>query len=233
MPKYFHHRGNLNKTAHKYLQYKVVIYRNFKQYKILYKSRVIFPAQKRYKQYLENNQVYFPVKWDKYGKLIQYQLLLLGNWGEVMDKYTAPSGVVYNVGRITNDGFRIKNIQPYYLEEKFKYFKTKKIVRFKDVITLMMKERGTKTIMAVHNKLLIEVIEKEDMHLFILKNENDAQRLYKAIKQFYYLNKMSDCFFFKKPARGLELNALYARIVAITGIRQSELWKNSTGKLLK
>lgn len=226
MPKYFHRRGRLTKTAHTNLQYKVVIYRNQKQQKILYKSRTIYPARKKYFKYLDDNKTHFPVMWDWLGKPVTYELLLLGNWGEQMDTYKAPSGVVYSVA--TKDGFLIKEINPYYIEEKFKYFNAKKLVTFKDVIKLMVKEKHTKTIIAFNNKLLVEIFEKDELHLFILKNKYDSERLYGAVKKFYYENHLGDCFFFVKPDRGADLLAFYDRIADRLGYPRQLLRRVAT-----
>lgn len=228
MPKYYHRPGTLPKSAHKKLQYKVVLYLNKKQQKTLYKSRTIYPSRKKYDEFLSENTVYFPKKWNWLGKRVQYQLLLLGNWGEVMDKYQAPSGVVYNVGRARKDGFVIKDIQPYYVEEKFKYHNANKMITFKELMTFMAKERNSKTLIVFNNKLIVEIFEKDEVHVFILKNKDDAERLYATVKKFYYLNKMSDCFFFKKPTRGLELTDYIERITENTGISRRELNKTST-----
>lgn len=228
MPKYYHRRGTLPNSAHKYLKYKVVIYYNQKPKKILYKSRTIYPAREKYRNYLANNNPHFPKKWDWLGKPVKYELVLLGNWGEVMERYAAPSGVVYTVNRETKDGFVIKAISPYYIEEKFKYYNQKKMVTFKDIIKLMVNEKYSKMILPFNNKVLIEIVEKDELHLFILKNQDDAERLYETIKKFYNLNKISDCLFLSKPARGAELSAFYARVCEQLGIGRLELKKRST-----
>lgn len=228
MPKYFHRPGTLPKTAHKELKYKVVLYSNNTPRKVLYKSRTYYPSRKRYLQLLADNKPYFPKQWDWLGNPVKYELLLLGNWGEFIDKYTSPSGIVYDVVRKTKDGFVIKDIQPYYLEEKFKYYNAKKMIEFPDLIRLMVKEKCSKTLYTFNNKVVIEIFERDEIHLFILKNKDDAERLYDTIKRFYYLNKMSDCFFFHKPERGAELNNFYARISEQLGIPRTELKKTST-----
>jgi hypothetical protein len=228
MPIYFHRPGKLPHTAHKNLHYKVVLYRNHKQRKVMYQSRTIYPARKKYLQYLENNRTIFPIKWDAFGKPVQYELLLLGNWGDKMTKYKAPSGVVYDVNLAANDGLFIKDIQPYYIEEKFKHYNTQKVIIFKDVAKLMMGEVYSKILFPFNNKLYLEIVEKDEIHLFILKNKADAERLYQTIKNFYYQNRLTDCFFFTKPMRGTELSELYERISSKLGISRYELKKTST-----
>lgn len=228
MPKYYHQRGTLPKTAHKELRYKVVIYSNQKQKKILYDSRTYYPSKRKYDEYLAANDIVFPKMWDWLGNRLNFELVLLGNWGDVMEKYKAPSGVVYNVGRATKDGFHIKEIKPYLIEEKFKYHNTNKMVRFRDVVKLMVKERYTKTIINFTNKVLIEVVEKDEMHLYILKNKLDAQRLYDEVKKFYYANHITDCFFFSAPPRGTESYDFYSRISEQLNIDKDQLWKVST-----
>jgi hypothetical protein len=211
-----------------------VLYRNHKQKKVLYKSRTIYPARKKYLQYLENNQVFFPIKWAALGKPVQYELLLLGNWGDKMTKYRAPSGVVYDVNLDTKDKLLIKDklfikdIQPYYVEEKFKHYNAHKMIKFKDVVKLMVNEVYSKILLSFNNKVYLEIVEKDEIHLFILKNKADAERLYQTVKNFYYQNQLTDCFFFTKPLRGAELTELYARISKKLGIRRYELKKIST-----
>lgn len=228
MPKYYHRPGTLPKTAHKELQYKVVIYLNQKPRKLLYRSRTIYPARRKYYQYLADNQIIFPKMWDWLGNPVAYELLLLGNWGEAMETYKAPSGVVYNVVRANKEGFLIKEIQPYLIEEKIKYYNTGKMVVFKDVVKLMIKEKYTKTLITFNNKLLIEIFEKDELHLFILKNKADALRLYGEIKKFYYANNISDCFFFTAPPRGTEQLDFYQRINEKLGISRLQLRKVTT-----
>jgi hypothetical protein len=210
------------------MQYRVVIYCNRRQKKILYRSRTIYPARNKYNQYLAENKPFFPRMWDWLGNHVQYELLLVGNNGEHMDKYKAPSGVVYNVGKTLKDGFVIKDIQPYFIEEKFKYHNANKMVEFKDVVKLMVKEPYTKTIITFTNKVLIEVFEKDEPHLFILKNKSDAQRLYAAIKKFYLANHIGDCFFFTPPTRGWIHRELYVRLSEKLNISISQLKKIST-----
>jgi hypothetical protein len=228
MPKYYHRPGTLPKTAHKELKYKVVVYVNRKRQKVLYTSRTYYPALRKYKEYLENNNPIFPKMWDWLGNPLSYELVLLGNWGESLSKYAAPSGVVYSIASKTTDGFLIKEIHPYQIEEKFKYHNANKMVTFKDVVKIMVKEKYTKTIMHFSNKVLIEVYEKDELHLFIMKNKFDSQRLYSEIKKFYLTNHIVDCFFFTAPERGLELYDLYDRISKKLNISKSQLSKTST-----
>lgn len=229
MPKYYHQTGVLPKNADKHLRYKVVIYVNQKRRKVLYSSRTIFPARRQYREILaENAKILFPKMWDWKGKRINAELLLVGNWGERLKKYKAPSGVVYDLPKQTKDGFLIKEIQPYLIEEKFKYYNTDKMVVFKDIIKLMMKETYTKTLITFSNKVLVDIYEKDEPHLFILKNKYDAQRLYDEIKKFYYLNQMGDCFFFNTPQLGKELTLLYERLHERIGISRLQLRKSTT-----
>lgn len=228
MPKYYHRPGTLPKTAHKELKYKVVIYANRKRQKVLYTSRTFYPAHRKYKQYLEENKPIFPKMWDWLGNPLTFELVLLGNWGDHVDKYEAPSGVVYNVAPKTSDGFLIKEIQPYQVEEKFKYHNANKMVTFKDVLKVMIRAKYTKTIITFANKVLIEIYEKDELHLFITKNKFDAQRLYDEVKKFYYNNNITDCFFFTAPPRGLELFELHERISQKLHISRSQLCKTST-----
>lgn len=228
MPKYYHRKGGLPKTVDRKLQYKVAIYSSQKKRKVLYKSRTIYPARSKYRQFLAENKPFFPKMWDWLGNPVNFELLLLGNWGESIDKYLAPSGVVYNVANKTKDGFFIKEIQPYKIEESFKYHNANKMVQFKDVIKLMVKEKYTKTLMTFANKVLIEIYEKDELHLFILKNKFDAQRLYDEIKKFYYANHITDCFFFTAPPLGAELNTLYNRVCEKLNITHNQLKKIST-----
>ena len=227
MPKYYHRLGGLPKRTNKRNKYKVVLYCNQKKQKVFYKSRVIYPARKKYRELLVNNNVYFPKRWNWLGKPLNYELLLLGNYGEALEKYKAASGVVYNIGK-TSSGFFVKDIQPYDIEEKFKYYNIDKMIVFRDLIKVMMKETYSKTIMAIHNKLMIEIFETEDIHLFVLKNKKGAERLYDTIKKFYYENKMSDCFFFTKPAGHKDLDVIFSKIESSTGMSRSEINKIST-----
>jgi hypothetical protein len=122
----------------------------------------------------------------------------------------------------------IKEIQPYLIEEKFKHYNTQKMITFKDLITLLMKEKYSKSIIAFHNKIAIEIFETEEIELFILKNKNDAKRLYHLIKKFYYDNKMTDCFFFNKPQNYMELITFYEKIHQKTGMTKTQVTKQST-----
>lgn len=227
MPTYFHRTGRLPKTAHKGIQYKVELYCNRKKVKTLYKSRVIFPARKKYNDYLENNIIYFPKEWDWLGQETHYELLLVGNWGEALTQYKTPSGVIYNIGK-TKEGFIIKDIRPYFIEEKFKHYNAQKMITFKDLLAFLMKEKYSKSILFFHNKLLIEIMESDELHLFILKNKQDAERLYKLVKKFYYENKMTDCFFFNIPQSWAGKKELYDRIHEKLGMSKAMITRQST-----
>ena len=225
MPKYHHGPGALPKNADRNLRYEVILYRNQRRKKLMYHSRVIYPAKEKYRELLAQPIPTFPQMWDWLGKPITYELVLLGNSGAGITKYKAPSGVVYDVA--AKDGFVVKDIQPYYMEESFKFHNENRMVKFKDVIKLMIKEENTKSIMVLTNKILIQVLEEDEMYLFVFKNKADAERLYGEVEKFYYNNKLPNCFFFTGPT-GWDITDLYIKICEKLKISRTQMKKIST-----
>lgn len=207
-------------------KYKVVLYQNGERIKTFATFRTYPEAQAYYTTEIENNQVFFPKEINWLGVYLEFEIAILGKKGKKLTHVKDELGLNTEINMKEGSEFFIKDIAPYYIEEKFKYWNKNVMFTFRELIkSVLFRTLTTKIIYCFNNKVLIVDEETDDHHLFIVKCEPDSVRLVDLIRQFCITNQTTNVLFFYE---NFDSNEMFTKLVNKLGIKRTELWKTST-----
>lgn len=218
------------------MEYRIILTKNKKSRKILYRCKTNKTAITKYKEFIKDNKVFFPRKFINYKKIIavKYELLLV--------KERTPEDknrIIKNeYGKLVeekpkNDKWVIIDSVPYQIEETFwvfghdhlkDRFDIKRIIKeilLKDI----RKKNFTMQIIVVHNKLIFQ--SGEDIEIVFCKNKKDAMRLHDALFDAANTTRM-DKLLFLGVAGDKIISDLYIKIQKKTGWKMKRVRRPST-----
>jgi len=121
-----------------------------------------------------------------------------------------------------NDKFRIKEIIPYWDEEKIYDFDSKKRIRYHEMMEIILKVEDIAQIFTLNNKLFLQV--ENDIRLFGNKNIADTDRLFEIVRED--INKRGKGnFIFVKDITTYQRSNLY-RLLESKGYKRTELFRH-------
>lgn len=172
----------------------IVLFKNKKKKRIIkgYKSEK--RASEKYKTLLKGNNIRFEVQYENAEKAY-YELGLLTN----QDNYQIPMFQEDQYGRneeiflSSESDYTFRELKPYKLEEKIFDWQTDKRISFDKIISKYCIKKEMKSISTLHNKLIIQVIDK--FFVFSLKNTEDSQRLLETIENYFREVGRTDAIF--------------------------------------
>lgn len=207
-------------------KFKVVLYQNGKRIKTFANFRTYPEAQVYYTQKIQENQVFFSKEINWLGIKLEYEIAILGKKGKKLEYVENEFGLKTQIEMKEGSEYFIKNINPFYIEENFKYWNKNEMINFRWMIkNVLMRTLTTKVIYCFNNKVLIIDDETDDYHLFIVKCESDSIRLTNLLRKFCITNKITSVLFFYE---NFESGELYPKIIEKLGIKRTELWKITT-----
>ncbi len=182
------------------MQYRIIITKNNKKKKVLFKGTEISFARKKYFKFKDTNKVLFSREHIAYKKVkpVHYELLLVKEW----EKGDIPFLGRDNMGRNVevsdiNKEWTILEKCNYYFEEKFSVFGINKRLTSIEIIKdiLLKKHSGllVKQVNYINNKLLIH--QNNEFDIVICKCEKDCKKLYSILKDFYEKNNLNNIMF--------------------------------------
>lgn len=178
--------------------YQIILYNNGKRAKKI-KSYISYgKAIKKYRDLLSENKVYFPkeILWD--GSKTDYELVLtapIKNKGK--DHFRNELGALIKIKPKGN--FVIKQVEKYQIEDTITNKLTGKKLDFKSLIKTLVKKQFTYVLIVIHNKLIIERFENDDVDLYVLKNNSAATLLCHTIQTFNNANNQTNFIYFDDP----------------------------------
>lgn len=166
------------------MRYKIVLYNAGKRIKCLGTFDKYSEANEFYQLNLVPKNIFFPKISDWRGRQTDFELVLLGPpEGQNIDHIRDEIG--RKVALTAPDGYTIKKISEYFVEETFLHKNTGQKLQFKDLVKrFVLGKPGTKLFHSIKNKLVIEYADIDDLDLFTLKNQSDAVRLNNIIRDF-------------------------------------------------
>jgi len=218
------------------MEYRIILTKNKKSRKILYKCRTNETAIDRFRQIIKDNIIFFPQKFVNYKKIVpvKYELLLIKERDE-NDK----NRIVRNEhGKLVeeksnNQKWIIIDRVPYNIEETFwvyghnhlkDRFNIKKIMKeilLKDI----RKHKFTMQIVIVHNKLIFQ--NDEGMDIIFCKNKKDAIRLHNTLLNAAISTRMDKLLFLGVAGEKM-ISDLYEKIQEKTGWKMKRVRRPST-----
>jgi hypothetical protein len=219
------------------MDYRIILTKNNKLKKILYKSKDKENAFLKYREIKkENKKVIFPKKYINYKgiKKVEYKILIVKDIENddknrfVRDEF----GRVYEEKPFENK-WTILDSSEYNVEETFWIYgnnpkKDRKTI--KDVIKLLLKNNKKRTkeirqIIVVHNKLIIH--SEDYFQMVICKNIYDAQRLHHNLKNAATKNKIKNLLFLG-TATPSTISRMYKIIHENTGWKYEKIRRTTT-----
>lgn len=207
-------------------RYKVILFENGKRLKTFATFQLYPEAKHYYTKKIQENQIFFPKLTMACGGEFNYEIAILGTVGRKLKYIKDEFDVAIPINFTSNDGYFIKDLEPYYIEEKFKHRNKGDMVEFLDLIKrAIVNNLNTKIVYTALNKLVIIDDIKETVNLFVLKDKNDCVRLSDTLKQFCIENGIGYVLFFNDNYDRVWLNDL---IVEKLGVNRRYLMKVTT-----
>ena len=92
-----------------------------------------------------------------------------------------------------DDEYNIVKISPYKVPEQIHDYQTKNRISVETFINKYLSKTGVKLVSKLNNKIVVQ--NEDNVNLFTMKNELDAQRLIENLTQRFIKLKRGDCMF--------------------------------------
>lgn len=205
-------------------KYAIVLFENKKKVKVLYKCmqrKTVYEYWREYKT--EKKPPFVKLQGGKRRQELVYELgLLLPN-----NRWSEKVWVKDSLGRNQNailldDNLRIKEIIPYWVEEKVYDHDNGKRIRYHEMMEQILPISDIAQIFTLNNKMFIQI--EDNVRYFSCKNLIDTERLFEIVKNDL-LNRKRGNFMFVKDVSTQQRKMLYAMLIA-KGYKKSELFRH-------
>ena len=205
-------------------KYAIVLFENQKKIKVLYKCmqrKTVYEYWREYKT--EKKPPFVKLQGGKRRQELVYELgLLLPN-----NRWSEKVWVKDSLGRNQNailldDNLRIKEIIPYWIEEKVYDHENGKRIRYHEMMEQILPISDIAQIFTLNNKMFIQI--EDNVRYFSCKNLIDTERLFEIVKNDL-LNRKRGNFMFVKDVSTQQRKMLYAMLIA-KGYKKSELFRH-------
>ena len=205
-------------------KYFVILFCNKKKVRVLHKSmtkNTIYDAWHEFKT--EKKPQFVKLQGGKRNKELNYELgLIFPN-----NRWSKPTYIRDELGRNTealmeNGKMRIKELIPYWDEEKIYDFESKKRIRYHEMMEIILKVDDIGQIFSLNNKIFLQV--ENDVRMFGNKNIRDADRLFEIIKDDLRKRNRSN-FIFVKDITTVQRSSLY-KMLEDKGYKRTELFRH-------
>lgn len=205
-------------------KYAIVLFENQKKVKVLYKCmqrKTVYEHWREYKT--EKKPPFVKLQGGKRRQELVYELgLLLPNnrWSEKV--WVKDSLGRNRKAKLEDDNLRIKEIIPYWVEEKVYDHDNGKRIRYHEMMEQILPISDIAQIFTLNNKMFIQI--EDNVRYFSCKNLIDTERLFEIVKNDL-LNRKRGNFMFVKDVSTQQRKMLYAMLIA-KGYKKSELFRH-------
>jgi hypothetical protein len=205
-------------------RYFVILFCNKKKLRTLYKSRkknTIYDAWHEFKT--QKKPPFVKVQGGKRKRELKFELgLIFPN-----NKWAIPTIIRDDLGRNTeaklvDEKFRIKELIPYWDEEKIYDFESKKRIRYHQMMEIILKVTDVAQIFTLNNKLFLQV--EDNIRMFGNKNVADAERLFTIIRDDLTKKGIGN-FIFVRDITTHQRSLLY-KMLEERGYKKTELFRH-------
>jgi len=205
-------------------KYFVILFCNKKKVRVLHRSmtkNTIYDAWHEFKT--EKRSPFVKLQGGKRNKELKYELgLIFPN-----NRWSKPTYIRDEMGRsvealMVDDKFRIKELIPYWEEEKIYDFDAKKRIRYYEMMNIILNVEDIAQIFTLNNKVFLQVEDR--VRMFGNKNINDANRLFDIVKDDLLKRGVGNFIFVKDISRH-QRTQLYD-ILEGMGYKRSELFRH-------
>jgi hypothetical protein len=205
-------------------KYAIVLFENKKKIKVLYKCmqrKTVYEYWREYKT--ERKPPFVKVQGGKRKQEVVHELgLLLPN-----NRWSDQVWVKDSLGRnqkaiLEDDNVRIKEIIPYWVEEKVYDRDSGKRIRYHQMMEHILPISEIAQIFTLNNKLFVQIEDK--VRCFGCKNINDVERLFEIVRNDLLGRKRTN-FMFVKDVSTQQRKMLYNMLIQ-KGYKKSELFRH-------
>ena len=205
-------------------KYFVILFCNKKKVRVLHRSmtkNTIYDAWHEFKT--EKRAPFVKLQGGKRNRELKYELCLIFP----NNRWSKPTYIRDKMGRniealMVDDKFRIKELIPYWEEEKIYDFETKKRIRYHEMMEIILKVDEIAQIFTLNNKMFLQV--EDQVRMFGNKNINDANRLFEIVKDDLRKRGIGNFIFVKDVSRH-QRTQLYD-ILEGMGYKRTELFRH-------
>lgn len=211
------------KLKHRYF---IVLYLNGKKKKTLHKTVKRSTVMSYWLEYKTQRKPRYcaEIRGRKRTKL-NFELFLIypmTRWS-VTDKAYKKDEMGRNISvSLENSDYRVKEILPWWEEERVFDFQIKKHIRYHEMLDKIMEIQDICQIFTLNNKLFVQV--ENDVRVFGNKNLHDTDRLFELVKEDIHLKKKKN-FLFIKDVTTYQRKQLYDFLMS-RGFSRKELFRH-------
>lgn len=204
--------------------YIIVLFKNKSKKKIINKFKTKERAIEFYKKMIEGNDVIFNCQTEN-GKSCFFELGLLEKNSTNFDSYFIKDDMGRQVKvELDDDGYRMIEVKNYKVEELIYDVKEKTKISVTKFIKSYLPKSSIKLISKLNNKVVVQ--NNDEINLFSLKSEDDADRFLDSLGEYFMNNDRLDCILVKDTTKQ-QKKYLYS-ILQDKGIDKSVLYRRFT-----
>lgn len=205
-------------------KYAIVLFENQKKIKVLYKCmqrKTVYEYWREYKT--EKKPPFVKLQGGKRRQELVHELgLLLPN-----SRWSDQVWVKDSLGRnqkatFEDDNLRIKEIIPYWVEERVYDHDNGKRIRYHEMMEQILPINDIAQIFTLNNKMFVQI--EDNVRYFSCKNLIDTERLFEIVRNDL-LNRKRGNFMFVKDVSTQQRKMLYTMLIA-KGYKKSELFRH-------
>ena len=207
-------------------KYFIALFRNKKRVKIFYRSKrktTIYEYWREMKT--QKKPPFIKIQGLKRHTELVYELALIfpmNRWVKEDKAFIRDSLGRIIEAKIDNNNYRIKEIIPYWEEERVYDFNKKKRIRYHEMMEQILPITDISQIFTLNNKVFVQ--NENDILLFGNKNIKDSERLFEIIKSDLLKRKRGN-FLFVKDITTHQRKQLYD-ILEKKGFKRTELFRH-------
>lgn len=176
------------------MNYLIVVFKNKLKQKIIKKFKTSKRASDFYDDLVKkNDDVIFETKHEN-GNYVEYEVALLEKKGNTLFPIYTKDEFGRNVKlEFEDEDYNIIKISTYKVHEQIYDYQTKNRISVETFINKYLSKTGVKLVSKLNNKVVVQ--NEDNVNLFTMKNESDAQRLIESLTQRFVKLKRGDCMF--------------------------------------
>jgi hypothetical protein len=206
------------------MNYLIVLFKNKERKRIIKKFVTKGRAETFFNKLINENKITFDKQIEN-GSSCFFEIGLLEKNSENFEKYYIKDDLGRNVlVDLDSNDYKILTISKYKLEELIFDIQTEKKLSLSDFIKKYLPKEGMKLLSKLNNKVILQ--KDDDLKLFSLKSEVDAERFLKCISETFLERKRFDCLVV--PDSSTPQKKYLYNLLESKGIDKKILYKKST-----
>ena len=210
----------------KNFRYFIILYLNGKRKKVMHKSARRGTIMEYWSEFkTQKKPPYCAENRGRKRTKLEFELFLIypkTRWNTT-DKAYKKDDMGRNIEVVLNDpNFRVKEIIPWWEEERVYDFQVKDHIRFHEMMDKIIKIEEICQVFTLNNKLFVQI--ENDVTVYGNKNLHDTDRLFELVKD-YILKKKRKNFLFVKDVTTFQRKMLYDFLIT-KGFSRRELFRH-------